>query len=283
MSASNVLPTPLERAPIVEISGADALAFAHAQFTNDVAALDVGAWQYGAWLGAQGRALNVFIVIRASGDRLLLWLPLGDATAMRDGLSRFVFRSKVKIATLDGWTLSHVDDDDTRVDDKRTIALGDGIVFAQAGDRIARLGPSDDDAFDEDARLRWRCDDVAAHLPWIADATRDEFVPQALDLDVLHAVRFDKGCYPGQEIAARLHFRGGNKQRLRRVVLTGDADATPGLRIEDAEGALFGRVLYGARRDDAALDALAVIDERTPDVAALRSTSGHSIDIVDDE
>ena len=252
MSASNVTLTPLERASVVEISGTDAIAFAHAQFADDVAALDVGAWQYGAWLGAQGRALNVFIVVRASSDRLLLWLPLGDAKTMRDALSRFVFRSKVAITVVDGWTLSRVDGD-WSIGDKHVGDLAGGTGFAQAGGRIARLGPSDDATFDDDARARWRRDDVAAHLPWIADATRDEFVPQALDLDVLHAVRFDKGCYPGQEIAARLHFRGGNRQRLRRVVMSGDADATPGLRIEDAEGALFGRVLYGARRDDARL------------------------------
>jgi folate-binding protein YgfZ len=282
MSASNVTLTPLERAPIVEIAGADAIAFAQAQFADDVAALDDGTWHYGAWLAAQGRALNVFIVIRASVDRLLLWLPLGDATTMRDALSRFVFRSKVAISAIEGWALSRVDGD-WHIGDKHVGTLAGGIAFAQAGGRFARLGPCDDDRFDDGARIRWRREDIAAHLPWIAGEARDEFVPQALDLDVLNAVRFDKGCYPGQEIAARLHFRGGNKQRLRRVVLSDSADATPGLRIEDAEGALFGRILYGARRDDARFDALAVIDDRALDIEKLRSTDGHSIEIVDDE
>ena len=70
---------PLDRAELIEISGADAIAFAHAQFASDVAGLDVGAWQWSAWLNAQGRTRAVFALLRVAPDHLLLWLPLGGA------------------------------------------------------------------------------------------------------------------------------------------------------------------------------------------------------------
>ena len=97
---------PLDRAELIEISGADALAFAHAQFGSDVASLPVLFWQWSAWLTAQGRVRSVFALLRVADDRLLLWLPLGGAagdSAMRS--RRFVMRAKVRISLREGWAL----------------------------------------------------------------------------------------------------------------------------------------------------------------------------------
>jgi folate-binding protein YgfZ len=76
---------------------------------------------------------------------------------------------------------------------------------------------------------RWHYEDVRAALPQVYPATRELFIPQALNLDALRGVSFDKGCYVGQEIIARLHFRGTVKRRMR--LLTGDSGigaAVPG-------------------------------------------------------
>src|SRR5690349_15145114 len=87
---------PLDRAELIEIAGADAIAFAHAQFSSDVAALAAGAWQWSAWLSAEGRTRAVFAVLRVADDRLLVWLPLGGARAIADALARYVLRAKVR-------------------------------------------------------------------------------------------------------------------------------------------------------------------------------------------
>ena len=273
-------PAVLGRAELIEISGSDALAFAQAQLSSDAASVPVGAWQWSAWLTAQGRTRAVFALLRIAADRLLLWLPLGDARATSEGLSRFVLRAKAKLAVVDGFSVHALDAQELTPSPFAVAMHANGHAIAMPGvqPRVAWLGPTSSEHVDTAALAAWRLADIDARLPWIDVATRDEFVPQALDLDKLGAVRFDKGCYPGQEIAARLHFRGGNKQRLLRVALSGEADATPGLAIFGTTGRV-GTVLYAARSTPSRCDALAVIAESALDASSLTSTSAHSVSI----
>ena len=279
MADAKDAPVLLERAELIEISGADALAFADAQFASDVESLAVGSWQWSAWLSAQGRVRALFALLRTGPDAFLLWLPLGGAARTREALARFVLRAKVKLAVRSDWMLGSLSRGPAYSDTERPIEarLG-GYAFAQPGlgARTAWLGPGSGSG-DPAALDAWRLADIGAALPWIAEATEDQFVPQALDLQRLDAVRFDKGCYPGQEIAARLHFRGGNKQRLYRIALHGDADAPPGLRIEGAPGNP-GVLLYAAPRSARTREALAVLPDGALDADRLVSANGHTIE-----
>lgn len=273
---------PLGSAEIIEIAGPDAVAFAHAQFTSDVAGVAVGAWQWSAWLSAQGRTRCVFVLLRTETDRLLLWLPLGGAAALRDALARFVLRAKVRIEWRDDWALARVEGTPPELAPRQAIARYDGHAFAQPGtpERIAWLGPARARLADPAALNAWRLDDIAARLPWLDPALQDEFVPQALDLPRIDAIRFDKGCYPGQEIAARLHFKGGLKRGLHRLRLSGAQPVPPGLRIRNANGE-SGVVLYGAANSSGSHEALAVLPDSLADATNLRSAEGHEATIVD--
>ena len=266
MSPSNIPPAvELGRADIIEISGADAAAFAHAQLTSDVASLADGRWQWSAWLSAQGRARCVFVLLRVASDRLLLWLPLGGAAPIRDALARFVLRSKVVVRVLDGWSLADVSRSGS-ARDREIVADEGGYAFAQPGSRIARIAPAGAPHADANALESWRLADIAAGLPWIDPSLDDTFVPQALALERIDAIRFDKGCYPGQEIAARLHFRGGNKRHLKRLRWSGDAPvAGTRLALTHSES---GVVLYAARAGAEIVEALAVTGESSSANAA---------------
>ena len=280
-SATHPTPIPLDRAELVELSGADALAFAHAQFASDVSALAVATWQWSAWLSAQGRTRAVFALLRPSADHLLAWLPLGGAAAMADALARYVLRAKVRLAVREGWSLCRLDATAANIESDRSIAeRARGYAFAQPGPeaRTAWFGPLPATEIDANARDAWRLADIAAGLPWLDAATQDEFVPQALGLERLDAVRFDKGCYPGQEIAARLHFRGGNKHHLHRIVLEGDGDAPPGLAIRSAAGPA-GVVLYSARSSARRREALAVLADPSLGTPPLTSAGGHAVEL----
>lgn len=270
---------PLDRAELIELSGADALTFAHAQFASDVAGLDVGTWQWSAWLTAQGRTRCVFALLRTAPDHLVIWLPLGGAAPIRDALARFVLRAKVQIALPEGWSLCSLDDESgfDQTAPRRIADRSGGYAFAQPGPkpRIAWLGPAPSGHRDPAAFAAWLLADIAAGLPWLDAATRDEFVPQSLGLERLEAVRFDKGCYPGQEIAARLHFRGGTKQRLQRVTLLG-ADAVPAGTLITTAGSNVGTVLYAATISAQVHEALAVLADVASD-ATLQSTKGHIV------
>ena len=271
--ATSVSRAPIDRAELIDIAGADAIAFAHAQFSSDVAGLAAGAWQWSAWLTAQGRVRGVFALLRVDGDRLLLWLPLGGARVMRDALARYVLRAKVRLDVHEDWALY---EGGGAPSGRGIVEIDSGFAFAPDPSRVAWLGPSAPIAAETGTPDVWRLADIAAGLPWIAPATQDEFVPQALDLERLDAIRFDKGCFPGQEIAARLHFRGGVKQRLRRVTLRGDGDVAPGLRIE-ASGSLAGTVLYAARSGADSFESLAVISDTATSAIALTTTHHHVV------
>ena len=60
----------------------------------------------------------------------------------------------------------------------------------------------------------WRAADLAAGIPWIGAATQDLFIPQTVNLELIQGVSFTKGCYPGQEVVARSHYRGTVKRRM---------------------------------------------------------------------
>jgi folate-binding protein YgfZ len=276
--ATSVSRAPIDRAELIDIAGADAIAFAHAQFSSDVAGLAAGAWQWSAWLTAQGRVRGVFALLRVDGDRLLLWLPLGGARVMRDALARYVLRAKVRLDVHEDWALCQ---GGTAPSGRGIVEIDSGFAFAPDPSRVAWLGPSAPISAETGAPGAWRLADIAAGLPWIAPATQDEFVPQALDLERLDAIRFDKGCFPGQEIAARLHFRGGVKQRLRRVTLRGDGDVAPGLRIE-ASGTQAGTVLYAARSGVDSFESLAVIGDTATSAIALTTTHHHVVHLHSD-
>lgn len=254
---------PLSPAELLALSGADAVAFTQAQFSNDVNSLDVGAWQWNAWLDAQGRARAFFALLRTTPTDLLAWLPLGGAAAMREALSRYVLRAAVKLEART-WTLHAANSDECpdAPSGHHFAASGEDLVLRLPGmpSRFARLSSASADAFDADALTRWRRADIDAGLPLLAPELAGEFVPQALDLERVAAIRFDKGCYPGQEIAARLHFRGGNKRRLRPLRIEGAAPPS-GTSLHDAQGSDIGRILYSANAADATSVALAVVNE----------------------
>lgn len=203
-------------AQIVALEGPDALAFAHTQFTSQVTALANDQWQFSSWLDAQGRVRALFHLARLDDERLLLVLRGGDATTFAEALHRFVFRSRVKIVVADGWTLS--DAPSTHAINMYAVDANSDAIRLGCGTHTLQLNANINDI--GDVNDAWRDAELHAGWPWLADDALGEFVAPALSLHRLGAVALDKGCYPGQEIVARLHYRGGNKRHLHRVQLS---------------------------------------------------------------
>ncbi len=215
---------------VLEISGADAVAFAHAQFCNDVIALARGHWQWNAWLSAQGRVRYFFMLMRDADDRLRLLLRGGDARAICAELTRFVFRAKVSLSAIAGMQTLGCDAGEAQAalgalpDSAETIIHDGTIGLRLPGPRPRWLALSarqstDTSAASDEALNHWYLDDIRAGLPFLAPALQDQLLPQWLGLGRLGVINVSKGCYPGQEIMARLHFKGGNKRGLYRIQL----------------------------------------------------------------
>jgi hypothetical protein len=101
--------------------------------------------------------------------------------------------------------------------------------------------------------------EIRLGLPAVGAVVVEHFVAQMLNLDLLDAVSFDKGCYPGQEVIARVHHLGSVKRRMRRY---GCEPATPpaaGSAVVNAHGVEVGEVVRSAR-SDAGCELLAVVE-----------------------
>lgn len=254
------MPVPAET---LLLEGPDATAFAHAQFSSKIDTLAIGHWQFSAWLDAKGRVRALFHLARLEQDRYLLLLRGGSAAGMVESLARFVFRSKVTLAALPSRTLTagaarpiH-----TFTHDADSISLGCGT---HSLDIAATQNPDD----------AWRLPQVRDGWPWLPTSMLGALLPPALSLQRLQAVAVDKGCYPGQEIVARLHFRGGHKRHLYRGMLSQPLAAGETLRIDEREvGCVLDVVAAGAD-----IEALLVLDDEVAaqaDARARRTFDGH--------
>jgi folate-binding protein YgfZ len=201
---------------VLALDGPDAVAFAQAQFANDVAALPVGHWQWSAWLSPKGRVLAVFALLRTGETSLRLLLPDFDAVELGDALRRFVFRRKLAIAARPDLQVSAAFAAPLAAtgallagDEATCLELDYG---APALPRTLRLSAAPAAAADAAAQAAWAVADLRLGLPRLPPAQRERWTPQQLALDRLHAFSVKKGCYPGQEIVARTHFLGKAKR-----------------------------------------------------------------------
>ena len=130
----------------------------------------------------------------------------------------------------------------------------------------------------------WQLADVEDGLPWIAVEVEDQFTPQALGLDRIGAISLGKGCYPGQEIVARLHYRGGNKRACFQVVIHDPLTPGPGSQVLSRPDArAVGTLLYAAPANAASSRGLAILPTDTPVEAELQLESGARVELVDPE
>jgi folate-binding protein YgfZ len=213
----------------ITLAGPDAAGFANAQLSSDVLALATGRWQWSGWLDPKGRVRALLQVARVADDRFVLVPRGGDAHTLAHDLSRFVFRSKVKIVISNEL---HASDGDV-LEDANVREEDDGTLVFGEGDASLRIGAD----IGNDA---WVARHVAKGFAWLPGAALGALLPPALSMERLGAVAFDKGCFPGQEIAARLHFLGGHKRHLRIARIEGNMTPEEGepLRVNGKDAGI---------------------------------------------
>ena len=143
-------------------------------------------------------------------------------------------------------------------------SLSGGTVIVRVGAVPARwlvLSPAGEPAplagCDAAVRDVWRLLDIADGEAQVYAATSEEFVAQMLNLDALDAIAFDKGCYTGQEVIARAHYRGRVKRRLQRFVSRGVATLAVGESGTLGDGRAF-KVVEAVSLTDGRCEFLAV-------------------------
>jgi folate-binding protein YgfZ len=238
---------------LLSITGDDAVAFLHGQFTNDVEALPVGAAQWNGWCSAKGRLLATFLLMRRE-EGFLLMLPGEIAPAFAKRLGMYVLRSKVKIEDASGrWARIAFAGKSAGVlvarhfgftpDPMRSVQAEGATCIALDAERFVIFAPTESaPALWDKLALNatpagadaWNLSLVDAGVPLIVAATQEAFVPQMANFELVGGVSFKKGCYPGQEIVARTQYRGILKRRMARAHLAGDARPMPGQNVYSA-------------------------------------------------
>ncbi|MET3148488.1 UNVERIFIED_ORG: folate-binding protein YgfZ [Xanthomonas axonopodis] len=229
----------------VRLAGTDAVAFAHAQFANDVQALAVGQWQWNAWLTAKGRVIAIFALLREDNAHLLMLLPDGNAAEIAAQLGRFVFRRKLKISTAalfayGGFVApehahaAQADIGTQRIElDLGSAALPRTLLLYSPDALATPIElPS--------VEAQWRRTDLQLGLARLVESQREQWTPQQLALDRLQAYSVKKGCYPGQEIVARTHFLGKAKRALQLLETDVAVDAGAAVALD---GSAIGTVV----------------------------------------
>ena len=236
------------------MEGRDAAKFAQAQFTNDVAALADGHWQWSGWLTPKGRTVALFALLRFDQERLWLLLPDADPAAFAEQLQRFVFRAKVKLRPLGDIHVAGAFAAPERASGAAFAGdAGAGVELdlgTDAGARTLRLS-TEPAPGDQAAAERWEAFDLAHGWPRLGPEQVEQWTPQQLSLQRLQAYSVKKGCYPGQEIVARTHFLGKAKRGLVRLQAAAAVAAGDPVMDGDREA---GRVVCTAGKE-----ALAVV------------------------
>jgi len=221
---------------VIEARGPDALTFLAGQFTNDLKPLDANHVQLNGYCNAQGRLIALLRVHRY-GEAFLLHVPRSLVEGLLKRLRMFVLRAQVSIDDVsDHWVRLGLSGPRAAAllseglgmtaPEPGGVTQGSGtIVLGVAGSTprfevLAEpsVAPSLWNTWRSVATPvgsgAWRLLDIRSGLPELAPVTSQEFVPQMINLQAIGGISFKKGCYPGQEIVARMQYLSKLKRRM---------------------------------------------------------------------
>lgn len=228
----------LDNESLLLVSGPDAATFLQGQLTCDVRAVDTGRAAPGAWCNAQGRVIADLMLVQSAAEHYLLRLRAGIAAPTAERLAKYVVFSKASVNLLDNWRVLACWGEDAAEalrplvgalpQQRFAVASSEGAYLVQvdeAGQAFELYISPDATALasalpaklEEQSADAWLALQIKAGLGRVEAATVEEFLPQMLNYDLCGMVSFQKGCYTGQEVIARLHYRGQAKRRTFRA------------------------------------------------------------------
>jgi hypothetical protein len=243
---------------VLRFTGADAGKFLQGQLSSDVGQLAADSILRGGLHNPQGRTVALLWLAKGPEGDIWALLPHELAGTVAGLLKRYLLRAKLSITdesdsyrVVGHWQhdLPDLPHGAWRLDAARGVSLR-----PLAGqDTTPALAPSETMM----TRNAWRALDVAAGAPQVYAVTSGQFVAQMINLDCVDAVSFTKGCYTGQEVIARAHYRGRVKRRMQRFETDEPAQLAAGDTGRLDDGRSF-RVVEAVTRADGRSEFLAV-------------------------
>jgi len=276
---------PLDQG-LIEIKGPDSAKFLQGQVTCDVRELAQGTTRLGAQCNIKGRMLLCFRALQSDSERILLRVNKGLVPNGLASLGKYIVFSKATLAdaTNHYCTLGIAGNRAAAcvkevfgvelTNDNDWQAAGEHFIIRIAADRYEcwlvadqaetfwqQLGPHTTPT----SRNLWNLLDIQAGIGDISPETFETFTPQAINFQLVNGINFRKGCYTGQEIVARLHYRGSLKRHMYRFEFSLTDAATlpaPNSPLNNAEGKAVGEVILAAYKNAVSGELLAsVVDD----------------------
>jgi len=251
----------LDHYEFIRISGADSLSFLQGQISCDTDMLSAERSLNGALCNLKGRVIADFRLLQL-GEDCLMQCAAGMAQPILDTLGKYAVFSKVELELLQGdaapAALGLIDEAADQALAQLELTLpeaANGVCQADSCSVIRQSGPvrrievwfyssAARDTFLSNCGIEssedlapWQRAEVEAGMVHVTPALSEEYTPQLLNYDISGLIDFKKGCYTGQEIVARMYYRGTGKKRLylassntklgenSRVLTEGEAEA----------------------------------------------------------
>jgi len=274
----------LSQLGLLRFSGEDAASFLQGQLSNDVNILDGSQSQLSSYCSPKGRILASFRIFRDADDFYLL-IPADTVAATQKRLQMFVMMSKV--------TIEDLSDDTARIglsgematkvlkqlsitppetmngyahqNNAHILRIGEicpRYILIGAANTLQTVWETAKNNLPMKGYNSWNYMDIQDAIPSIVAANVDAFVPQMVNLHAINGVSFSKGCYPGQEIVARMHFLGKLKRRMYRASVQTEQQPQPADSLYSANsssGQGAGQVVTSAALAGGISEILAVI------------------------
>ncbi len=288
-TASGHVIADLSHYGLIEATGEEARDFLQNQFSNDMRLVGVSQSQISAYCNPKGRMLAAFRIFQ-QGETFYLRLPRSILEPTLKRLRMFVLRTKVtlddasdKLARF-GFAGPDADKHLSKILDNvpaeaNAVAENPGLSVIRLPDTMPRFeihGEPNamislwkqlaEQATPVGADC-WSWLDIQAGIPEVLPETIEAFVPQMVNLGALDGISYKKGCYPGQEVVARMHYLGKLKRRMYRANVSTNTVPSPGdnLYSPTETDQSVGKVVEAQPNPNGGIDLLAVIQIATAD------------------
>ena len=267
---------------MIAISGPDAKKFLQGQVTCNLDDISEQRSLLGALCSYQGKTICNFRIIEANDTCYMVLHSSLTATVM-SYLKKYIAFSKAEMSdvsahfahigcwgnALENTIASQLDIPNMQGNDTCQSILGVAVRMTDVAPRHSFLctveqaetlwGLLSADSCAAHSQ-RWKLLDIRAGIPEISSVTTEQFIPQMLNLDLIEAVSFKKGCYTGQEIIARSHYLGKQKRRLFRFQAPQQATLAAGTNLFcEGKTQAAGTVVDIAANSDGNWEILAVL------------------------
>lgn len=278
---------------IIRVHGEDAKKFLQGQLTCDMEKVSNQQATLGGFCNVQGRLHGIFFTIKYGDDYLLL-IPKEGLEHLLNKLKMYAvfFKAELTDASLDfqiwghtqkGATTNFAEDMSlvvTQADGVTEVHLnslfnasfmiaekehGSAIIKALEGTTLADVNA-------------WDYIEIQAHIPLVYEQTIEELLPHFIGLHQVGGVSFDKGCYTGQEIVARMHYRGKLKTHALLAYSKDTATLTPGDKVNNEDDKAVGDVIRSTVFDGKTYALISLADKALESQLSINSAEFEILD-----